>query len=93
MEETAPEPPGARRPATPEALPFRQGHPATLVTKRIIPTLTIPTADLLVSTLLLLQRPETQGPSLLRLSGRRAVAWNTTVGSATRLVAVHQAGH
>ena len=40
----------------------------------------IPAAYLLVSTLLLLQRPQTLPPFLQRISARRAIAWNTMVG-------------
>lgn len=51
----------------------------------------IPTAYLLVSTLLLLQRPQTLPPLLLRLSTRRAIAWNTMVGISIGLGALRWA--
>jgi hypothetical protein len=61
------------------------------VTKELLLALGIPAAYLLVSTALLLQRPQCLPPFLLRLSARRAVAWNTMVGLSIALGALRWA--
>jgi hypothetical protein len=50
------------------------------VTTELLIALGVPTAYLLISTLLVLQRPKTLPPLLQRFSTRRAIAWNTMVG-------------
>ena len=50
------------------------------VSNELLLALGIPVAYILISTLLLLQRPQTLPPLLQRLSTRRAIAWNTMVG-------------
>jgi hypothetical protein len=50
------------------------------VTTELLLALGIPAAYLVVSTLLLVQRPQTLPPLLQHLSTRRAIAWNTMVG-------------
>ena len=50
------------------------------MTPEILLALGIPAAYLLISTALLLSRHKTLPPFLLRLSTRRAIAWNTLVG-------------
>lgn len=50
------------------------------MTNDLLLALGIPAAYLLISTALLLSRHQTLPPFLLRLSTRKAVAWNTMVG-------------
>ena len=50
------------------------------MTKELLLALGIAIAYLLISTALLLSRHKTMPPFLLRLSARRAIAWNTMVG-------------
>ena len=50
------------------------------MTTELLLALGIPIAYLLISTALLLSRHRTLPPFLLRLSTRRAIAWNTLVG-------------
>ncbi len=50
------------------------------MTTELLIALGVPTAYLLISTLLLLQHPKTLPPLLQRLGTRRAIAWNTMVG-------------
>ena len=47
------------------------------MTKELLLAVGIPAAYLLISTALLLSRDKTLPPFLLRLSARRAIAWNT----------------
>ncbi len=49
------------------------------MTTELLLALGVPTAYLLISTLVLLKRPKTLPPLLQRLSTRRAIAWNTMV--------------
>lgn len=50
------------------------------MTPEMLLALGIPAAYLLIRTALLLSRQKTLPPFLLRLSTRKAVAWNTMVG-------------
>ena len=50
------------------------------MTTEILVALGIPAAYLVVSTLLLVQRPQALPPLLQRHSTRRAIAWNMMVG-------------
>ena len=50
------------------------------MTKELLLAVGIPAAYVLISTALLLSRDKTLPPFLLRLSARRAIAWNTMVG-------------
>mgnify|MGYP003349924533 CR=1 FL=1 len=50
------------------------------MTQEVLLALGIPAAYLVVSTALLLSRHQTLPPFLLRLSTRRAIAWNTMMG-------------
>jgi hypothetical protein len=61
------------------------------VTTELLLAVGIPIAYLLISTALLLSRHKTLPPFLLRLSTRRAVAWNTMVGLSIALEALRWA--
>ncbi|QPN68997.1 hypothetical protein [Synechococcus sp. CBW1108] len=50
------------------------------MTTELLLAVGIPAAYLLISTSLLLCRHKTLPPFLLRLSARKAIAWNTMVG-------------
>ena len=50
------------------------------MTTELLLAVGIPAAYLLISTALLLSRHKTLPPFLLRISARRAIAWNTMVG-------------
>ncbi|MFZ9952491.1 MAG: hypothetical protein ACO3FA_09400 [Vulcanococcus sp.] len=61
------------------------------MTTELLLALGIPAAYLVVSTVLLLQRPQSLPPILQRLSTRRALAWNTMVGISIGLGALRWA--
>ena len=61
------------------------------MTKELLLAVGIPIAYLLISTALLLSRHKTLPPFLLRLSTRRAIAWNTMVGLSIAVGAVRWA--
>ncbi len=61
------------------------------MTTELLLAVGIPIAYLLISTALLLSRHKTLPPFLLRLSTRRAVAWNTMVGLSIALEALRWA--
>ena len=61
------------------------------MTTALLLALGIPAADLVVSTALPLSRHKVLPPFLLRLSSRRAIAWNTMVGLSIALGALRWA--
>ena len=62
-----------------------------MTTTKILLALGLPLAYLVVSTALLLSRHKVLPPFLLRLSSRRAIAWNTMVGLSIALGALRWA--
>lgn len=61
------------------------------MTTKVFLALGIPIAYLVVSTALLLSRHQSLPPFLLRLSARRAIAWNMMVGITIALGALRWA--
>ena len=72
-------------------LRFKQGIGTPPVTTELLLALGIPASYLVVSTVLLLQRPQSLPPFLQRLSTRKAIAWNTMVGISIGLGALRWA--